>query len=120
MNRISCLIIETDPEAIRQIDILSKRIGAIEVRWKTHSVKTGIDIIRMHLPEMVIVGLGPTPEPATVRTITSASRSRRSTYGRRRRKRPSSRRPGKNRGAVGGRSSPSSATRGGTGRRRSP
>ena len=64
MNRISCLIIETDQEAIRQIDILSKRIGAIEVRWKTHSVQTGIDIIRMHLPEMVIVGLGPTPEPA--------------------------------------------------------
>lgn len=64
MNRISCLIIETDQEAIRQIDILSKQIGAIEVRWKTHSVKTGIDIIRMHLPEMVIVGLGPTPEPA--------------------------------------------------------
>jgi len=64
MNRISCLIIETDQEAIRQIDILSKRIGAIEVRWKTHSVKTGIDIIRKHVPEMVIVGLGPTPEPA--------------------------------------------------------
>ena len=64
MNRISCLIIETDQEAIGQIDILSKRIGAIEVRWKTHSVKTGIDIIRMHLPEMVIIGLGPTPEPA--------------------------------------------------------
>jgi pilus assembly protein CpaE len=64
MSRISCLIIETDQEAIRQIDILSKRIGAIEVRWKTHSVKTGIDIIRKHLPEMVIVGLGPTPEPS--------------------------------------------------------
>ena len=64
MNRISCLIIETDQEAIRQIDILGKRLGAIEVRWKTHSVKTGIDIIRMHLPEMVIIGLGPTPEPA--------------------------------------------------------
>jgi pilus assembly protein CpaE len=64
MNRISCLIIETDQEAIRQIDILGKRIGSIEVRWKTHSVKTGIDIIRKHLPEMVIVGLGPTPEPS--------------------------------------------------------
>ena len=64
MNRISCLIVETDQEAIRQIDILSNRIGAIAVRWKTHSAKTGIDIIRMHLPEMVIVGLGPTPEPA--------------------------------------------------------
>src|SRR5512141_419656 len=64
MNRISCLIVETDQEAIRQIDILSKRIGAIEVRWKTHSIQTGIDIIRKHLPEMVIVGLGPTPEPS--------------------------------------------------------
>jgi pilus assembly protein CpaE len=62
MNRISCLIIETDQEAIRQIDILSKRIGAIEVRWKTQSVQTGIDIIRKHLPEMVIVGLGANPE----------------------------------------------------------
>jgi len=62
MSRISCLIIETDQEAIRQIDILSKRIGAIEVRWKTHSVQTGIDIIRKHLPEMVIVGLGQTPD----------------------------------------------------------
>ncbi|HEX8042958.1 AAA family ATPase [Candidatus Deferrimicrobium sp.] len=62
MSRISCLIIETDQEAIRQIDILSKRIGAIEVRWKAHSVQTGIDIIRKHLPEMVIVGLGQTPD----------------------------------------------------------
>src|SRR5512143_590343 len=62
MSRISCLIIETDQEAIRQIDILSKRIGAIEVRWKTHSLQTGIDIIRKHLPEMVVVGLGSTPE----------------------------------------------------------
>jgi len=44
MNRISCLIVETDQEAIRQIDILSRRIGSIEVRWKTHSVQTGIDI----------------------------------------------------------------------------
>ncbi len=62
MNRISCLIVETDQEAIRQIDILSRRIGSIEVRWKTHSVQTGIDIIRKHLPEMAIVGLGKTPD----------------------------------------------------------
>ena len=64
-------------EAIRQIDILGKRIGSIEVRWKTHSVKTGIDIIRMHLPEMVIVGLGPTPEPAieSISTMARISRS---------------------------------------------
>jgi len=73
MSRISCLIIETDQEAIRQIDILSKRIGAIEVRWKTHSVQTGIDIIRKHVPEMVIVGLGPTPEPA-IESISSMAK----------------------------------------------
>jgi pilus assembly protein CpaE len=63
MNKTSCLIIDTDQEAIRQIDILSRRIGSIEVRWKTHSVQTGVDIIRKHLPEMAIVGLGPNPEP---------------------------------------------------------
>ncbi len=73
MNRISCLIIETDQEAIRQIDILSKRIGAIEVRWKTHSLQTGFDIIRKHLPEMVIVGLGSTPEPA-IESISSMAK----------------------------------------------
>jgi pilus assembly protein CpaE len=73
MSRISCMIIETDQEAIRQIDILSKRIGSIEVRWKTHSVQTGIDIIRKHVPEMVIVGLGPTPEPA-IESISSMAK----------------------------------------------
>src|SRR5512134_135803 len=62
MSRISCLIVETDQEAIRQIDILSRRIGSIEVRWKTHSVQTGVDIVRKHLPEMAIVGLGQTPD----------------------------------------------------------
>ncbi len=62
MDRISCLIVETDQEVIRQLDVLSRKIGALEVRWKTQSVQTGIDIIRKHLPEMAIVGLGPTPE----------------------------------------------------------
>ena len=59
MSRISCLIVETDQESIRQIDILSRRSGAFEVRWKTHSLTTGVDIIRKHAPEMAIVGLGP-------------------------------------------------------------
>jgi len=63
MNTISCLLVETDQEAIRQIDVLCRKIGSIEVRWKTHSAQTGIDIIRKHLPEMAIVGLGPNPEP---------------------------------------------------------
>jgi len=62
MNRISCLIVETDQEAIQQIDILSRKIGSIEIRWKTHSVQTGVDVVRKHLPEMAIVGLGQTPD----------------------------------------------------------
>ena len=57
MNRISCLIIETDQEAIRHIDILGRTIGSIEVRWKTNSLETGVGIIRKHLPEMAIVGV---------------------------------------------------------------
>lgn len=63
MSKISCLIVETDQEAIRQIDILCRRIGSIEVRWKTHSVQTGIDILRKHRPEMAIIGLGSAPDP---------------------------------------------------------
>ena len=73
MNRISCLIVETDQEAIRQIDILSRRIGSIEVRWKTHSVQTGFDIIRKHLPEMAIVGLGQTPD-LTIESISAMAK----------------------------------------------
>jgi pilus assembly protein CpaE len=64
MNRISCLIIETDQEAIQQIDVLCRRIGGIEVRWKTQSVGTGVDIIRKHLPEMAIIGMD-TAKPET-------------------------------------------------------
>src|SRR4030065_114293 len=62
MNRISCLIIETDQEAIRPIDILGRTIGSLEVRWKTNSLETGIAIIRKHHPEMAIVGLGQVPD----------------------------------------------------------
>ncbi len=73
MNRISCLIVETDQEAIRQIDILSRRIGSIEIRWKTHSVQTGFDIIRKHLPEMAIVGLGQAPD-LTIESISAMAK----------------------------------------------
>jgi pilus assembly protein CpaE len=62
MNRISCLIVETDQETVRHLDILCRRIGSIEVRWKAHSVQAGFDIIRKNLPVMAIIGLGPTPE----------------------------------------------------------
>ena len=58
MNRINCLIIDSDPEAIRQIDVLTRKVGTVELRWKANSMKTGFEIIRKHLPEMAIVSLG--------------------------------------------------------------
>jgi pilus assembly protein CpaE len=73
MNRISCLIIESDQEAIRHIDILGRTIGSVETRWKTNSLETGISIIRKHLPEMVIVGLGQDPS-ASIEAISTLSR----------------------------------------------
>jgi len=63
MNRISCLIIDPNPEAIREIEVLGRRIGSIDVRWKTPSAETGFDIVRKHVPEMAIVALGASPEP---------------------------------------------------------
>jgi len=73
MDRISCLIIETDQEAIRHIDILGRTIGSLEVRWKTNSLETGFAIIRKHLPEMLIVGLGQNPS-ASIEAISALSR----------------------------------------------
>jgi pilus assembly protein CpaE len=61
MDRISCLIIESDQETVRHIDVLGRKIGTIDIRWKTNSVETGIGIIRKHLPEMAIIGLGGDP-----------------------------------------------------------
>ena len=79
MNKISCLIIETDQEAIRHIDILARTIGSMEVRWKTASLETGTAIIRKHLPEMVIIGLGQDPD-ASIGAISSLSRDFPSLY----------------------------------------
>ena len=73
MNRISCLIIESDQEAVRHIDILGRTIGSVEVRWKTNSLETGSAIIMKHLPEMVIVGLGKNPD-ASIDAIAALSR----------------------------------------------
>jgi len=58
MNRINCLIIDSDPESIRQIDVLTRKVGTVELRWKANSMKTGFEIIRKNLPEMAIVSLG--------------------------------------------------------------
>ena len=72
-KRISCLLIESDQEAIRQIDVLARKIGSIEVRWKTNSPKTGLEIIQKHHPEMVIVGMGQNPA-STMESIFTMAR----------------------------------------------
>src|SRR3989337_803656 len=79
MSRISCLIIETDQEAIRHIDILGRTIGSLEVRWKTNSLQTRISIIRKHLPEVAIVGLGQVPT-ASIEGISALARDYPSLY----------------------------------------
>jgi pilus assembly protein CpaE len=73
MSKISCLIIESDQEAIRHIDILGRTIGSVEVRWKTNTLDTGIAIIKKHLPEMAIVGMGKNPD-ASIDAIAALSR----------------------------------------------
>ena len=72
-GRISCLIIEKDPETIRHVDVLGRMLGTIDLRWKTGAIATGIGIIRKHLPEMAIIGLGPEPE-AEIESIAAISR----------------------------------------------
>ena len=79
MKKISCLIIETDQEAIRHVDILARTIGSVEVRWKTNSLETGEAIIRKHLPEMAIVGLGQDPD-ASIGALSTLARDFPSLY----------------------------------------
>jgi len=79
MSRISCLIIESDQEAVRHIDILGRTIGTVDVRWKTNSLETGISIIRKHLPEMAIVGMGQSPD-ASIEVIATLVRDFPSLY----------------------------------------
>jgi pilus assembly protein CpaE len=79
MNKISCLIIETDQETVRHIDILGRTSGLVEIRWKTNSLETGESIIRKHLPEMAIVGLGSEPS-ASIEAIAGLSRDFPSLY----------------------------------------
>jgi pilus assembly protein CpaE len=73
LDRIPCLLVESDQEAVRQIDNLCRKIGSIEVRWKTNSLQTGIEIIRKHRPEMAIIGLGGDPA-STIELISAMAR----------------------------------------------
>ena len=154
VNQISCLIVDPDQEAIRLIDILCRKVGTVELRWKAGSMTSAFEIIRKHMPEMAIVGLdsdtGPAIESisAMARDFPSlyllallgkkrlrphpegdaggsarlprASRSRRPTCARRSTRSQTQGRPGRSTRRAGERSSRSSATRAGTGPRRSP
>lgn len=73
MDRITCVLVESDQETVRQIDNLCRKIGTIEVRWKTSSLESGIEIIRKHHPEMAIVSLGPNPA-STMESFSSMAR----------------------------------------------
>jgi pilus assembly protein CpaE len=73
IDRITCLLVESDQEAVRQIDNLSRKIGSIDLRWKTNSLRTGIEIIRKHHPEMAIIGLGGDPS-STIESISGMAR----------------------------------------------
>ncbi len=63
-KRISCLVVEPNPEAARRIEFLGRTSGILEVRWKTPSLATGREIARRHFPDMAILGLGADPEEA--------------------------------------------------------
>jgi pilus assembly protein CpaE len=73
MDRITCLLVESDQETVRQIDNLCRKISSIDVRWKTSSLETGIEIIRKHHPEMAIVNLGSNPS-STIESISGMAR----------------------------------------------
>ena len=73
MSRISCLIVDPDQEAIRLIDILSRKVGTIELRWKTSSMTSAFEIIRNHLPEMALVDLDSGTETA-IESISAMAR----------------------------------------------
>src|SRR3990170_5552062 len=64
LNKISCLIVDPDQEAIRLIDILSRKVGTIELRWKTSSMTSAFEIIRKNMPEMALVDLDSGTETA--------------------------------------------------------
>lgn len=78
-SRIGCVIVESDQETVRQLDILCRKLGMIEARWKTSSLATGLEILRKHHPEMAIVGLGSSPVEA-IASISSVARDFPSLY----------------------------------------
>lgn len=63
-EKLRTLIIDIDAEAVRQIDILGRQTGTIDVRWKVHSAAEGAEIVRKFHPDMAIVGVNGDPSRA--------------------------------------------------------
>jgi pilus assembly protein CpaE len=58
---IRSLIIESDPETARLIDLLGRRSGSLDVRWTAGSVGEGAEIVRKFRPDMAIVEVNGNP-----------------------------------------------------------
>ena len=61
---IRSLIIESDPETARLIELLGRRSGSLDVRWTAGSVAEGADIVRRFRPDMAIVEVNGNPASA--------------------------------------------------------
>ena len=61
---IRSLIVENDPETTRLIDLLGRRSGSLDVRWRVGSVEEGADIVRKFRPDMAIVEVNGNPASA--------------------------------------------------------
>jgi pilus assembly protein CpaE len=61
---IRSLLIEADAETARQIDVLGRRTGTLDIRWMAGSMAEGAEIVRKFQPEMAIVSVNGSPASA--------------------------------------------------------
>ncbi|NJD63436.1 MAG: response regulator [Deltaproteobacteria bacterium] len=60
-EKLRTLIVEIDPDTVRQVDILGRQTGAVDIRWRVPSVAEGADVVRKFHPDMAIVGVNGDP-----------------------------------------------------------
>ena len=58
---IRTLIVETDPETVRQVDILGRQTGTVDIRWRVPTITEGAEIVRKFHPDMAIIGVNGDP-----------------------------------------------------------
>jgi pilus assembly protein CpaE len=58
---IRSLLIESDPDLARQVYILGRQTGVLDIRWKSDSVAEGMEIVRKFRPDMAIVAVNGDP-----------------------------------------------------------